>query len=137
MHISNYNHFKVLFQYIIGLILVVVRSSYSSCWDDRYSSFDNLVSIHVLQKRYREENRMAGVSGASLLSNIDFNEGGSSSEYDTATASVELKDIYKQAASISAAFHTLESTTRAAEKNLVDTYNLSKAATQFNAQKAR
>lgn len=84
---------------------------------------------------------MASVSGASLLSSIgysapeSFNEVSSSSEFDNAP--MELKDIYKQAANISAAFHTLESTTRAAEKNLVDTYNLSKAATQLNAQKAR
>ncbi len=59
----------------------------------------------------------------------------SSSEFDN--VSMELKDVYKQASNISAAFHTVESNTRIAEKNLIDTYNLSKAATQFNVQKAR
>mmetsp|Transcript_6105 Transcript_6105/g.8527 ORF Transcript_6105/g.8527 Transcript_6105/m.8527 type:complete len:1139 (-) Transcript_6105:212-3628(-) len=114
------------------------------------------LSTH-LQRRYEEENRMARVGGAALEARIhEINDPatdhfmdssslgmGSASAYSGKTLygvgaeSASLKQIYHDAANISATFHELESRTRAAERKLVDTYHMSHAATQFNVQKAR
>jgi hypothetical protein len=99
---------------------------------------------------------MARVGGAALEARIyevsdpeHFTDGNSSLGMGSASAasgkilhgvgaeSASLKQIYHDAANISATFHELESRTRAAERKLVDTYHMSRAATQFNVQKAR
>ena len=77
-----------------------------------------------LQKRYIDENKMASISGLSLEQMIDDKE-------------TSFLDLFKKAGSISSTFHQLESNTRSAEKELVDTFNITKATTNFNIKKSR
>ena len=77
-----------------------------------------------LQRRYIDENKMASIGGLSLELMLDEKE-------------IPLTDMYKKAGNISSTFHQLEITTRLAEKELVDGYNLTKATTNFNLKKSR
>ena len=99
---------------------------------------------------------MANIGGAVLQSNAEYSVENNSGLRDLEAGSVsllsedsltfreakhggssDLKELYKQAADITAVFHLLENNTRVAEKNLVDSFNMSKASTQLNIQKAK
>jgi hypothetical protein len=83
-----------------------------------------LEKSNLLQKRYLDENRAANINSLSLEMSVESGE-------------TSLKDIYHKSSNISSSFHQLESSTRVAERGLVDSWNISKANSYFNSQRAK
>jgi hypothetical protein len=93
-----------------------------------------------LQKRYRAENSMAKRGGQALESQIEYfgpNFSASAEHNNSTVGSTHLTDVYHQASKLSGSLHILEQDTRHAEMQMMNSYKLSQASSQFNIHKAK